>query len=82
MSGILRAAVFLLMFPLVKEVRKETVPIHRNPLLYLKEVQPIHDVLSLRSTPLAGISIFKKKDSLKEEAMINKENLPNKENNS
>ena len=81
-SGILRAAVFLLMFPLVKEVRKETVPIHRNPLLYLKEVKPIHDVLSLRSTPLAGISIFKKKDSLKEEAMINKENLPNKENNS
>ncbi len=78
-SGILRGLVFILMFPHIQEVRKETTPIHRNPLLYLKEIKPIHDVLNIRSTPLAGISIFKKKDSLKEEAKINKEMQINKD---
>ncbi|MEM3067363.1 MAG: MFS transporter [Thermoplasmata archaeon] len=79
LSGILRALVFLLIFPHVKEVRKEIIPTHRNPLLYLKEIKPIYESLNFRSTPLAGISIFKKKGSLKKETEITKK--PKQESN-
>jgi len=70
LSSLLRFVVFLFVLPMIKEVRKEYHPGMRNPLNYLRDIEPIYGTFHLTAYPFKRFINFTHKIKINRKSRI------------
>jgi MFS family permease len=60
LTSISTSILFLIMLPKIKEVRKETKPIRKNPFSYVKEIKYNSGIPKVRVSPLSSLKLITK----------------------